>query len=255
MRIIIDDADKTVTTVSSSGEEKRFGLYSPEGFRSLSDLWIKQEWNSLHWQSFSWCGFPIWQFPEDLMRLQESVFTIKPDVIIETGVSRGGSAVFFASICRLMGKGKVISIDITIPQEVRRSIGKSPFSDLITLIEGSSVSDDTVRKVKENISAGEKVFVFLDSDHSRNHVSKELEIYATLVGSGSYIVAADGIMERLADTPNGRKEWLSDNPAEAAREFVRTHPEFKIERPGAMYGEAFVVEELTYWPDAWITRA
>ena len=96
--------------------------------------------------------------------------------------------------------------------------------------------------------------MFLDSDHSKSHVSKELEAYAPLVSSGSYIVATDGVMETLADTPYGQDHWVDDNPAAAAREFVANHPEFVIKRTPALYGEENVVEIMTFWPDAWIQR-
>jgi len=236
------------------GENVIIPVYSKEGFKLLSDIWLKQEWNQLHWQSFSWFGFQIWQFPEDLLRLQEVIATLAPDVIVETGVNRGGSAIFFASLCRLLGKGRVVSIDIQIPAEVRKAIEQSPFSDLITLIEGDSASPEVVSQVSGKIGKDEKVFVFLDSDHSKDHVLRELNAYSDLVSPGSYIVATDGVMQSLTDTPYGRKEWLEDNPAAAARQFAGSHPEFKIERPAALFGDQYIVEGMTYWPDAWLYR-
>lgn len=189
-----------------------------------------------------------------MLRLQESIVTIKPDVIVETGASKGGSSIFFATLCRLMEKGKVISVDICIPDELQMRIERSPFADLITLIEGDSVSSDVRDKVFKHISPGQKVFVFLDSDHSKKHVLRELNAYAGIVSPGSYIVAADGVMQYLTDTPYGRPEWIKDNSATAAREFAASHPEFIINRPKAFLGEEYVLEELTYWPDAWLYR-
>lgn len=229
-------------------------VYSQEGFRMLSGLWLRQQWNQMHWQSFSWLGFQIWQFPEDLLRLQEVIFRLKPDVIVETGVNQGGSAVFFASLCRLLGHGRVISIDITIPPHVRQAIKNCPFSDLITLMEGDSASPEIVEKVKKMVRRDKRVFVFLDSDHSKAHVRRELDAYHGLVTPGSYIVATDGVMRTLADTPHGRREWADDNPAAAAKEFAAAHPEFVIRRPEALYGNEYVIDELTYWPDAWLYR-
>jgi cephalosporin hydroxylase len=104
------------------------------------------------------------------------------------------------------------------------------------------------------VGSNKKVFVFLDSDHSKEHVLRELNAYAGLVTPGSFIVAADGVMQSLTDTPWGNPEWINDNPAAAAREFVASHPEFIIKRPPALFGEEYVVEELTYWPDAWLYR-
>jgi cephalosporin hydroxylase len=254
MNLTIDTTERTIITKDYDGRETITPLYSKDGFTLVSKVWLKQEWNQLHWQSFSWFGLQIWQLPEDLLRLQEVITNVKPDVIVETGVSRGGSAVFFATMCRLLGKGRVISIDIHIPAEVRQAIEQNPFSDLITLIEGDSVSPEVVAQVKRKIGKNEKVFVFLDSDHSKAHVSRELNAYADLVTSGSYMVATDGVMQSLTDTPYGRKEWEHDNPAAAAREFVAYHPEFIIKRPTALFGEQYIIESMTFWPDAWLYR-
>lgn len=254
MIITLDLEHKTILTLDQEGNDITLPIYSREGFSLLSKIWIKQEWNQLHWQSFSWLGCQVWQLPEDLIRLQEILVTIRPDVIIETGVNQGGSAIFFASLCRLMGKGRVISIDISITQSVKSKVLASGLTDLITWVEGDSASTFVVDKVKGLICPDEKVFIFLDSDHSKSHVLNELNAYAELVTPGSYIVATDGVMESLSDTPHGHSEWALDNPAAAARDFVKTHPEFEIKRPTALYGQQYVIDELTYWPDAWLFR-
>jgi len=252
MKITIDTEENSILTLDGNGKKTLTPIYSQEGFKMLSSVWLKQEWNQLHWQSFSWLGFQIWQFPEDLLRLQEVISELKPDVIIETGVNRGGSAIFFASMCRLLGAGRVISIDIRIPADVRQAVEKSPFSELITLVEGDSVSDEVIDAVRGKVLENEKVFAFLDSDHAKEHVLRELNAYSSLVTPGSYIVATDGIMRHLADTPRGLNEWVEDNPASAAREFVKNNPAFKIQRPKPLFGDQYVIEELTYWPDAWL---
>lgn len=254
MKLSIDTSAHLIRCEEPDGNEVIVQLYSQEGFKLLSGVWLKQEWNQLHWQSFSWFGLQIWQLPEDLMRLQEVVAQLKPDVIVETGVSRGGSAVFFATMCRLLGKGRVISIDIHIPADVRQAVEQSPFSDLITLIEGDSASAEVVAQVKGQIGKDEKAFVFLDSDHSKAHVLRELHAYSGLVTPGSYIVATDGVMQSLTDTPYGNESWVEDNPAAAAREFAAGNPEFVIKRPPALFGEQYVVETMTFWPDAWLQR-
>lgn len=254
MQLNIDTEKNTLECFQSDGHSVSYPLYSAEAFKAISGVWLKQEWNQLHWQSFSWLGFQIWQLPEDLLRLQEVMMALQPDVIIETGVKQGGSSIFFASMCRLLGKGRVISIDIHIPPEVRLAIDKSPFGDLITLIEGDSISPGVVKQVHSLVEREEKVFVFLDSDHSKEHVLSELRAYSGLVTLGSYIVATDGVMQSLADTPSGRKEWLGDNPAAAAREFAANSQQFEIQRPAALFGEQYVVENMTFWPDAWLRR-
>jgi cephalosporin hydroxylase len=254
MKFLIDTTARIIRTDDGDGKEIITPLYSKEGFELVSEIWLKQEWNQLHWQSFSWFNFPIWQFPDDLLRLQEVIVSIKPDVIIETGVSRGGSSIFFATMCRLLGKGKVISIDITIPTEIQERIRQTPFSDLITLIEGDSASPDIIEQIHQLVGLNKRVFVFLDSDHSKAHVLRELNAYSSMVTPGSYIVAADGVMRNLTDTPWGNPEWINDNPAAAAQEFAALHKEFIIKRPVALFGEEHVVEALTYWPSAWLYR-
>ena len=254
MKISMDTEKGTLERILPNGQSSSVPLYSTEGFKAVSEVWLKQEWNQLHWQSFSWFGFQIWQFPEDLLRLQEVVATLKPDVIIETGVNRGGSAIFFASMCRLLGNGRVISIDIQIPADVRQAVEQSSFADLITLIEGDSASEEVVNQVKNLIDEDERTFIFLDSDHSKAHVLRELQAYSGMVTPGSYIVATDGVMQSLTDTPYGSKEWTEDNPAAAAREFAANNPEFIIRRPTALFGDQYVVESMTYWPDAWLYR-
>jgi len=254
MKLTIDTKERTIRQTNKDDKEISIPLYSQEGFKLLSRVWIKQEWNQLHWQSFSWFGFQIWQFPDDLLRLQEVLVVIKPDVIVETGVNNGGSSIFFASLCRLLGRGRVISIDIAIPGHIKAQIKKSPFADLITLVEGDSASPEVIEQVRRHIGSNTKVFVFLDSDHSKAHVLRELNVYSSLVTPGSYIVAADGVMKYLTDTPWGKSKWITDNPADAAREFAAAHPEFIIKRPAALFGNEHVIDELTYWPDAWLYR-
>jgi cephalosporin hydroxylase len=254
MKINIDSEHGTIFFIDATGREVAVPVYSQEGFKLLSSIWLKQEWDQLHWQSFSWMGFPILQLPEDLLRLQEVIVSLKPDVIVETGTHRGGTAIFFASMCRLLGNGRVISIDTQTPPDTKRAVAQSPFAGLITLIDGDSVSDEVVKKVRHSVRQNEKVFIFLDSGHSKDHVLRELKAHAPLVTPGSYIVAADGVMRYLADTPRGRKEWAEDNPAAAAHEFLKDHPEFRIERPKALFNDQYVIDELTFWPDAWLKR-
>jgi cephalosporin hydroxylase len=229
-------------------------LYSDDGFRLISDLWVKTGWNQKYTYSFSWFGVPMIQLPEDVLRYQEVVFRLQPDVIIETGVAHGGSAVFSASLCRLMGKGRVIAVDIEIRPHNRARIERHPLAPLITLIEGSSTAPDIVNKVRSLVAPGESVLVMLDSDHSFNHVTAELEAYAPLVTRDSWIVATDGIMQDLEDVPRGRAGWGQDNPARAAREFAARNPSFVIEEPAWAFNESTLKNNITHWPNAWLKR-
>jgi len=254
MKLCIDTEERTIRCTDEYDRESKTALYSQEGFKLVSDVWLKQEWNQRHWKSFSWFGFQIQQLPDDLLRLQEVIVTQKPDVIIETGISKGGSSIFFATLCRLLGRGRVISIDITIPSELRLRVEQSPFANQIRMIEGDSASPEVVEQVRQLVGDDKNVFVFLDSDHSKAHVRRELDAYSELVPPGSYIVATDGVMQSLTDTPRGKDDWAVDNPAAAAREFAAANPEFVIRRPTALFGEKNVVDGLTYWPDAWLYR-
>ncbi len=229
-------------------------LYSDDAYRVLSDLWVKVGWNQKYSYCFSWLGIPVVQLPEDLVRYQEAVYALKPDVIIETGVAHGGSAVLSASLCRLIGRGRVIAVDIEIRRHNRKRIEEHPMADLISLIEGSSTAPHIVDQVRSLIKPGETVMVVLDSDHSYQHVTAELEAYAPMVTQGSWVVATDGIMRDLEDTPRGKLGWGADNPSQAALDFAAKYPNFKIEEPAWPFNESSLSGNITHWPDAWLKR-
>lgn len=249
MKIEIDTEKRTV-----NADGRTLDLYSDAAFGILSDLWVKVGWNQKYSYGFSWLGVPIIQLPEDMIRYQEAVWALKPDVIVETGVAHGGSAIFSASLCRLMGHGRVIAVDIEVRPHNRSRIEEHPLADLITLIEGSSTDDLIVERIRNHIKLGEKVLVVLDSDHSYEHVMGELEAYAPLVSEGSWIVATDGLMQYLTDVPRGQTDWDNDNPARAARDFAAKNPEFRIEQPAWPFNESTLSENITHWPDAWLRR-
>ena len=145
---------------------------------------------------WSWMGVPIIQMPADIMATQEVIWATKPDIIIETGVARGGSMIFMASLLQVIGKGKVIGVDIDIRAHNRSAIEGHPLAPRITLIEGPSTTPETMAKVRAEIPAGASVMVVLDSDHSRDHVLAELRAYGPLVTEGQYLVVADTLLGR-----------------------------------------------------------
>jgi cephalosporin hydroxylase len=251
MRIVIDTTERTL--VAADG--RRFDLYSKEAFECISDLWLRTSWNQKYSYTFTWLGRPIIQHPEDLIRLQEVIFTLRPDVIIETGVGHGGSLIFYASLFKAMGtRGRVLGIDIEIRPHNRRAIEANELGDYICLIEGDSVGPEIVKRAREFVHPGDAVMVILDSNHAEAHVTKELEAYAPFVSRGSYIVATDGIMGLVYDTPAGRLEWESDNPAKAASEFVARNPNFVLEEPKWRFNESGLDRTITAWPGAWLKR-
>ncbi len=253
MKLTIDTMEKTLTQ-EVEGERRVFDLYSLEAFELISRQWVKVGWNQRYSYTFSWMGRPIIQLPEDMVRMQEVLYRVRPDVIIETGVAHGGSLIYYASLCRAMGKGRVIGIDVEIRLHNRKAIEAHELSSLTTLVEGSSTASDVVNYVKSLVEPGEVVMVILDSCHAKDHVLKELEAYRDLVTPGSYLVATDGIMRDLHDVPRGKPEWAWDNPAAAAREFAEKHPEFVIEQPEWPFNESALTENVTHWPDAWLRR-
>lgn len=253
MRLVVD-SDKRLLTSETDKGSVTVDLYSDEAFQLLSALWLKVGWNQKYTYTFSWLGRPVIQLPEDLVRLQEVIYRVKPDVIIETGVAHGGSLVFYASVLKAIGKGRVIGVDIMIRPENRRAIESHELSSQISLVEGSSTDIAIVERVRSLVSHKDAVMVVLDSRHDREHVLEELKQYGRMVTPGSYIIATDGIMRDLHDVPRGRPEWAGDNPAEAAAEFVRGHPEFSLESPAWSFNESTLNTNVTHWPDAWLRR-
>jgi cephalosporin hydroxylase len=251
MRIVIDTTEKAL--IAADGQ--RLDLYGKAAFELIADLWLKTSWNQKYSYTFTWFGRPIIQHPEDLVRLQEVIFTLRPDVIIETGVAHGGSLIFYASLFKAMGsQGRVVGIDIDIRRQNRKAIESHELANYISLIEGDSASSEVVARARELVRPGGKVMVILDSSHTKAHVAKELEAYAPLVSPGSYIVATDGIMGLVHDTPRGKPEWRSENPTQAASEFAARHPEFVIEEPKWRFNESGLDRTITAWPGAWLKR-
>lgn len=254
MRLILD-TDRQTLTKEENGETVQLPLYSTAAFELLSQQWLKVGWNQKYPYVFSWLGRPIIQAPEDIIRAQEVIYRVKPDVLLETGIAHGGSLVFYASLFKAMGRGRVIGVDIEIRPHNRRAIEAHELFPLITLIEGSSTDPAVVAQVKSLIQPGETVMVILDSNHTKAHVLAELEAYCDLITPGSYIVATDGSMRDLYDVPRGKPEWVWDNPVTAVHEFVLRHPEFVIEQPAWPFNESELRANITHWPEAWLRRA
>jgi len=253
MKLTIDTETNTLSVVDGNRQENH-PLYSKKAFELLSMQWMKVGWNQKYQYTFSWMGRPVIQLPEDMIRIQEVIYRVKPDVIIETGVAHGGSLIYYASLCKAMEKGRIIGVDIEIRPHNRSAVEAHEFSSYITLIEGSSTHKTIVERVKSLVKPGETVLVILDSDHSKQHVTDELEAYHSLVSPGSYIVATDGAMKDLADVPRGKEDWIWNHPTVAAEEFAGSHPEFVVEQPAWPFNESDLTENITHWPGAWLKR-
>lgn len=181
--------------------------------------------------NFDWLGVPIIQYPQDMIALQEIVWKTKPTVIIETGIARGGSLIFYASLLKLLNQnGQVIGIDIDLRTPNRAVIKSHSLSEYITLIDGSSVDGATYERLKKIISPTDRVMVVLDSNHTHQHVREELELYHTLVTQGCYLVVLDTLIEDLPEAYFHDRPWgQKNNPKTAVHDFLSTHPEFEID--------------------------
>jgi len=254
MKLTIDTNARTLL-VEGEGQKRQLQLYSNEAFELISEQWLKVGWNQKYPYTFSWMGRPIIQLPEDMVRIQEVIYQVKPDVIIETGVAHGGSLILYASLLKAMGiAGRVIGIDILIRPGNRKAMEKHELAPMISLIQGDSIASETVARVKALLGPGQKVLVVLDSCHTKEHVTKELMAYCDLVTPGSYIVATDGSMRDLHDVPAGSPEWREDNPAAAAEEFAGKNPEFVLGQPAWSFNESGLHQNVTHWPSAFLRR-
>jgi cephalosporin hydroxylase len=253
MRLSVDTENRALK-VTDGGENKIFDLYGKEAFELVSDLWMKLSWQQKYSYTFTWLGRPIIQHPEDMVRMQEVIHALRPDVIVETGVAHGGSLIYNASLLQNLGKGRTVGVDIEIRPHNRAAIEAHSLAPMITLIEGDSVAPAVVNQVRALIKPGDTVLIFLDSDHNRRHVLAELEAYHELVSVGSYIVATDGIMREVHDTPRGKPGWRTNNPAAAALEFLTAHQNFELSPPKWSFNESELDKVITGHPDGWLKR-
>jgi cephalosporin hydroxylase len=235
-------------TLDNNGQKSTLDVYSLEGLDLLSNLWIKSAAQHRLMYEPTWLGRPVIQFPTDIVAMQELIWKLQPDVIVETGVAHGGSLVLSASILELIGKGKVIGVDIEIRPHNRSALDAHQLKHRIELIEGSSIATDTLDAVRMAVGSAGTVLVMLDSNHSESHVLQELELYDPLVTPGSYIVAHDGAQAWVWDIPNGKPEWRDDNPLGAIHKFLSRHPEFSIDPHWTRWG-------ITSSPDGLLKRA
>lgn len=181
--------------------------------------------------NFSWMGRPIIQYPQDMIAMQEIIWEVKPDLIIETGIAHGGSLIYYASLLELIGNGEVLGIDIDIRAHNKAEIEKHPMYKRIKMIEGSAISEETLSQVKSAAAGKQKILVCLDSNHTHAHVLKELEMYAPFVSIGSYIVVFDTIVEDLPENYfNQQRPWgIGNNPKTAVYDFLKTTSDFVID--------------------------
>lgn len=218
--------------------------------KKSADDFIKELAYARYTSNFTWLGRPVIQLPQDLVAMQEIIWAVKPDFIIETGIAHGGSLIFSASMLELIGgKGKVIGIDIDIRQHNRVEIERHPLYHRIVMIEGSSVDEHVVEQVKMLTAGAKSIAVFLDSKHTHDHVLEELQFYAPLVSIGSYCVVSDTGIEYLSKDMIEDRPWgPGNNPLTAVWEFLKTHSEFEIDK--SMECKLLI----TSAPEGWLKR-
>lgn len=253
MKIIIDTDEKTLK-FADDARTSTHNLFSKEAFEEVAHLWVSLGWVQKYSYGFSWMGRPIIQLPDDMIRIQEAIWQVKPDVILETGVAHGGSLIFYSSLLELIGNGRVIGVDIEVRPHNRAAIEAHPMAKRITMIEGNSVSEETVQMVKSLIKPTDKVMLILDSNHERDHVASELKAYADLVTPGSYLLSQDGVMKQVAGMPRTSSAWTVDNPISAVEDFLASRSDFELAKPPRLFDETNGTPDCSHHPVGWLRR-
>ena len=220
---------------------------SDEAFNKQSQSWLQESMRRMYVYNFEWLGRPIIQYPQDIVGLQELIWSIKPDLIIETGIAHGGSLVLSASMLALLdiseaieagktinpkiSRRKVVGVDIDIRSHNRAAIESHPMASRITMVEGSSIAADTISKVHAAAEGHENILVCLDSMHTHAHVLAELDAYAPLVSKDSYCVVFDTFVEDMPKKFFADRPWdVGNNPKTAVHEFLKSHSEFVVDK-------------------------
>lgn len=217
------------------------------GFRELTRQWMDAAQGAKYSYNFDWLGRPIIQYPQDIVAFQEIVWATRPDVIVETGIAHGGSLILSASLLAMLDlcdaaesggtidprnpKRRVLGVDIDIRAHNHAAIEAHPLASSIEMIQGSAVAEDVAAKVRQFVGGKSRVLVALDSNHTHDHVLRELELYGPLVTPGSYCIVYDTVVEDLPADSFGDRPWgRGDNPKTAVWEYLKSHPEFEIDR-------------------------
>jgi len=225
---------------SKVGGDKEFNLRNSKFIKKMSNdtkllqnskSWLDRAFDYEYVYHFRWLGRPIIQLPQDMIAVQELIWKTKPDIIIETGIARGGSLIFYASILEMIGHGKIIGIDIDIRKHNRKEIENHQLFKRITMLEGSSIDENIITKIKEIIKSKKKIMVLLDSNHSEKHVLAELEKYSHFVKKNSYLVIFDTMMENMKTHHFHNRPWNhGNNPRTAVWKFLKKNKRFIIDK-------------------------
>lgn len=217
-------------------QERIDAIAQNEDLKSSAHAFMKASVEPKYSYNFSWLSRPIIQYPQDMIAMQEIIWDVKPDLIIETGIAHGGSLIFYASLLELIAtctgnEGEVIGIDIDIRPHNRKAIEEHPMYKRISMIQGSSIAPEIVAQVVEKAKGKKRILVCLDSNHTHEHALAELEAYAQLTSVGSYCVVFDTLIEDMGEGAYPERSWgPGDNPKTAVWEYLKTHPEFEIDK-------------------------
>lgn len=208
------------------------GLRADVDVQALSRIWVREIARHKYAYNYTWMGRPIIQFPQDAMAIQELIWAIKPDLIVETGIAHGGSLIFSASMLELIGgDGLVLGLDIDIRQHNREEIEKHPMAKRIKMIQGSSIDEGVAAQVREIARGKQRVLVILDSNHTHEHVLAELRLYSPLVTKNSYLVVFDTLVEDMPDDMINDRPWgKGNNPKTAVWQFLKENNRFVIDK-------------------------
>lgn len=206
-------------------------MNNKDNLQELTNQWFVESCKYKYSYNFSWMGRPIIQFPQDIMAMQEIIWQVKPDLIVETGIAHGGSLIFYASMLELIGEGQVLGIDVDIRQHNRVEIEQHPMFKRITMIEGSSIDEEIAKQVYDLAKGKSRILLVLDSNHTHDHVLKELELYSPLVTKDSYLVVFDTVVEDMPEDFFPDRPWgKGNNPKTAVWEFLKTNKRFKVDK-------------------------
>lgn len=206
-------------------------MNNKDNLQELTNQWFVESCKYKYSYNFSWMGRPIIQFPQDIMAMQEIIWQVKPDLIVETGIAHGGSLIFYASMLELIGEGQVLGIDVDIRQHNRVEIEQHPMFKRITMIEGSSIDEEIAKQVYDLAKGKSRILLVLDSNHTHDHVLKELELYSPLVTKDSYLVVFDTVVEDMPEDFFPDRPWgKGNNPKTAVWEFLKTNKRFEVDK-------------------------
>lgn len=231
--------------------KKRIQSYATnKKFIKAKDDFMLESTPTKYSYNFSWMGRPIIQYPQDMVAMQELIWDIKPDLIIETGIAHGGSLIYYASLMKMMDiEGKVLGIDIDIREHNRKEIEKHPAANRIQMIQGSSIDESIIAQVKSVAKNYKNIMVVLDSNHTHEHVLQELRAYAPLTSKGSYCVVFDTLVEDFPEGTYPDRPWdKGDNPKTAVWQYLKENDQFAIDE--AIHNKLLI----TVAPDGYLKR-